>query len=164
MMDRPDSGTRVRLSVLDRLTDKDPENSHDFTSSRPADIRELKNALWRDLNALLNSRRREEEIPEAFPECNNSFLTFGIPDFTSYSLKSPSDQDRLRRSIELAIRRFEPRLASVVVRLEPRAELDPRLRFRVDALLKVSPRPEPIRFDTVLQADTGQFFVSGDSR
>jgi type VI secretion system protein ImpF len=116
------------------------------------------------LSALLNTKRREEEVPEQFTEVNRSLLTYGLPDFSSYGLKSEADQHRLRRAIEAAIRRFEPRLEKVTVTLEAPQETDPALRFRVDALLRVEPAPEPISFETVLQPESAHFVIMGDTR
>jgi type VI secretion system protein ImpF len=35
------------------------------------------------------------------------------------------------------------------------------LRFRIDALLRVDPAPEPVTFDAVLQLNTQQYLVKG---
>jgi len=156
-----ESQTRINLSVLDRLIDLDPGSSVEATPYRLHSLRDLKDTLWRDLNALLNTRRMEHPISPEFKECNKSLLLFGLPDFTLLSLRSPGDQRRLGQAIETAIRTFEPRLSAVSVSPEPRNELDPVMRFRVEALLQVEPAPEPISFDTVLKADTGKFLVTG---
>jgi type VI secretion system protein ImpF len=124
----------------------------------------LKASLVRDMSALLNTKRRETEVPEEFSELRQSLLMFGLPDFTSFSLRNPVEQNRLRREVESTIRRFEPRLIGVTVHLEPRGEFDPGLHFRVDAQLKMEPEPEPVRFDTVLQADTCHFVIAGEDR
>jgi type VI secretion system protein ImpF len=59
---------------------------------------------------------------------------------------------------------FEPRLSSVSVTAEPRNELDPTLKFRVEALLEIEPAPESITFDTVLEGDSGKFSVTGKNK
>lgn len=154
---------RVTPSLLDRITDHAPDNRHENPLSRQQALRALKASLWRDMSALLNSKRREDEVPDDFVECGRSLLAYGLPDFSSYSLKSPTDQSRLRRVIESTIRRFEPRLEKVSVTLETMTETDPALRFRVDAMLKVEPAPEPISFETLLQPESRQFVVVGGS-
>jgi len=155
---------RITLSVLDRLTDHAPGSPQDPPFSRLQAMRALKAALWRDLTFLLNTRRREEEVPEEFNEANQSLLTFGLPDFSRYSLKNPSDVSRLRRAIEGAIRRFEPRLEKVTVAFDQPEETAPALHFRVDALLRVDPAPEPVSFETLLQPDSGHIVVVGEDR
>jgi type VI secretion system protein ImpF len=159
-----DLDPRITPSLLDRLTDHEPGVRYEPVLSRNQGLRALKAALWRDMNALLNTKRREEEIPEQFTETTKSLLTFGIPDFTSYSLKSPADQNRLRRAIEAAIRRFEPRLEKINVTIQLPDETDPTMRFRVDAFLQIEPAPEPVSFETVLPPGTSHFLIVGEDR
>ena len=156
--------TRVNLSVLDRLIDLDPDSREEVAPSQTRTLRELKDALWRDLNALLNTRRKEHPMALEFEQCNTSLLVFGLPDFTPLSLRSTGDQKRLGLAIETAIQTFEPRLSGVSVTAETRNELDPVLRFRVEALLEIEPAPEAISFNTVLEGDTGRFLVTGQKK
>ena len=155
---------RVTPSLLDRLTDYQPSVSSENPLSRTQALRALKQSLWRDLSNLLNTKRREEEVPEGFAEANESLLTYGLPDFTAYTLKNPSDQHKLRRAIETTIRRFERRLEKVTVVFDPPEDTASALHFRVDAYLKVDPAPEPISFETLLEPDSYQFVVVGDER
>jgi type VI secretion system protein ImpF len=155
---------RITPSLLDRLTDNEPGLRDEPVLSRSQGLRSLKNSLWRDMNALLNTKRREEEVPEQFAETSRSLLTYGIPDFTAYSLKSPADQNRLRRAIEAAIRKFEPRLEKITVTIQLPDETDPTMRFRVDALLQIEPAPEPVSFETVLPPGTSHFVIVGEDR
>jgi type VI secretion system protein ImpF len=159
-----DLDPRITPSLLDRLTDHEPGIRDEPVMSRNQGLRALKAALWRDMNALLNTKRREEELPEQYVETTKSLLTFGIPDFTAYSLKSPGDQNRLRRAIEAAIRRFEPRLEKINVTIQLPDETDPSMRFRVDAFLQIEPAPEPVSFETVLPPGTSRFLIVGEDR
>ena len=86
-------------------------------------------------------------------------MTFGILDFSSYSLLNPRDRDRIRRSLEQAISLHESRLTRVRVTLEPQAELDRTLRFRVDALLNLGDDDAKVQFDAVLQLSTHTYAV-----
>lgn len=156
-----DYQTRPTVSVLDRLTGDDRDSSEGTAAGRTGGVHELQDAVRRDLVPLLNTRRKEHPLPVEYEECNRSLLAFGLPDFASLGLRNPDDQRRLGQAIETAIRTFEPRLSGVSVSPEPRNETDPVLRYRVDALLNVEPAPEPVSFDTVLQADTGRFLVTG---
>ena len=150
---------RVTPSLLDRLTDDAPASSSEAPRTRSQSLSDLKDSLKRDLTALLNTKRCEEEVPDEFAEASHSLLTYGLPDFSSYSLKSPTDQSRLRRAIEFAIRRFEPRLEKVTVTLEPFTDTDGAFHFRVDGFLRVHPAPEPVSFETRLLPDSGHFVV-----
>jgi type VI secretion system protein ImpF len=161
---RGEPDVRVKLSLLDRLCDDDTDSSSDRPMSRYQSIRQLKASLVRDMSALLNTKRRENEVPDEFVELNQSLLAYGLPDFTSYALRSPMEQNRLRREVESTIRRFEPRLLGVTVHLETRGEFDSGVRFRVDAQLKMEPEPEPVRFDTILEVDTSHFTIASENR
>lgn len=120
----------------------------------------MRNEVSRDLEALLNTRSEGARlIPDVFKECRASSLTFGIPDFSSYSLLSPHDRDRIRRSLEQAIALHESRLTRVRVTLEPQKELDRALRFRVDALMELGEDNEKVQFDAVLQLNTQTYIV-----
>jgi type VI secretion system protein ImpF len=143
------------LSILDRLTEKQtPSSSWD-------EMRQVRIALCDDLSALLNTRRAEEDFDGKFEEATNSVLTFGVADFTSYNLKNAVDQERVRRSIERAIRLFEPRLTRVTVILEEPDSLKPSLQFQIDALLRTESPAEPVLFDVTLHRDSRRIAVSG---
>ena len=63
-----------------------------------------------------------------------------------------------------AIRRFEPRLEKVTVRIELPDESNPSMRFRVDAPLQVEPAPEPVSFETILPPGSSHFVIVGEDR
>jgi type VI secretion system lysozyme-like protein len=113
---------------------------------------------------LLNTRREFlEGAPPEYKEVNNSLLMFGLPDFTSYSLLNPEHRKLIRRAVEEALNKFEPRLKSVQVTLESPSKFDAALHFRIDALLRLDPAPEPITFDAALQLGTSSYSVRGEA-
>ena len=124
-------------------------------------MRELKASICRDLGFLLNTRRAEEDFAPVYAEATNSLLTFGITDFTAYNLKSDTDQQQVRRSIERAIRQFEPRLTQVEVSVEKPDPLRPVLQFQIAALMRIEPAAEPVVFDATLQRESRRIAVSG---
>lgn len=142
--------------LMDRLVDVAlPEDA-----GRRVSITDIRNSVSRDLENLLNTRSEAARmLPETFKECRASSLTYGILDFSSYSLLSPQDRDRIRRSLEQAISLHECRLTRIRVTLEPQRELDRALRFRVDALMELGPDNEKVQFDAVLQLNTQTYVV-----
>ncbi|RZS33284.1 type VI secretion system baseplate subunit TssE [Corticibacter populi] len=121
---------------------------------------ELRTALARDLEQLLNTRSEAARlIPAAFPECRKSSLTYGIPDFSSFSLFSPQDRDRIRRTLEQAIMLHERRLTRVRVTLEPQRQYNRVLAFKVEGLLALGRAREKVQFDAVLQLHTQAYQV-----
>ena len=117
----------------------------------------------RDLEWLLNSRQVLARLPAEPGPLGRSLLTYGLPDLASPSLSNPADQDaappRHRRGDRAGSSRGSPRRGHA--RAGPRAE--PPVRFRIDAMLKVEPEPEPVTFDSLLKLDTKSFVVQGES-
>lgn len=158
-----DNQAGVVLSLLDRLIDLDPESKREARSNPWEEMRALKLSLCRDLTALLNTRRAEEDFAASYEESTNSLLSFGVADFTSYDLKSGADQERVRRSIERAVRQFEPRLARVTVSVEEPDPLKPVLQFQIAAMMRTEPASESVVFDVTLQRESRRMAVSGGS-
>jgi len=159
-----DSGMRVKLSVLDRLLDDAPEMERDRPLSATDALTVLRRAVRRDLEALLNARRRFFSIPKVYAELQASSLSFGLPDYTAGAMNEEGSRETLRKEIERCIRLFEPRLVQVTVALVPRKdELDTTLQLKIDALLHADPAPEPISFDTIVNAATAEIEVTGAS-
>jgi type VI secretion system protein ImpF len=161
-MPRNDTEVRITPSVLDRLIDYEPEQSREALASRSKSLAQLKQSVRRDLEWLLNTRQPADGVPAGLPEANASVATYGLPDFTNLSIESTTDQARLRRSVELAIRVFEPRLEGVSVTVVPVEGVERLLRFQIDARLKVEPAPEPVTFDTALKLERSAFVVRSD--
>ena len=91
-------------------------------------------------------------------------FSFGLPDYTAGAMSETSARESLRQEIERCIRAFEPRLVQVAITLvPPKNELDTTLHFHINALLHADPAPEPISFDTVVNAATADIEVSGGS-
>src|SRR5205085_8541970 len=112
-------------------------------------LRDLKQAVRRDLEDLLNTRRRNLVPPPVLPELAASLVAYGIPDFSGTGPTSSKDREAFCRAIEEVIRRNEPRLVRVGVELVSNPEpVDRTLRFRIDALMRADPAPEPVVFDS----------------
>jgi type VI secretion system protein ImpF len=155
-----DPTVAVALSTLDRLIDEDPGTSSEAIPSRSQSVRQLKEALRRDLEWLLNTRRIAVPPDESLKELNRSVYIYGLPDFTAYSLKSPKDQTKLVRFLHSTVKLFEPRLTNVrVVPLEESTGAARTLRFRIEGLLMMDPAPEHVSFDTVLELTRGEYEV-----
>ena len=159
-MARPGLDSAVTLSVFDRLVDYEPRNSREAALTRAQSVRQLKEAVRRDLEWLLNTRTIAEPPDSRLREVNRSVYVYGLPDFTAYSLASPEDQSRLIRHLQNAIKTFDPRLDKVkVVPLEVNGPNTRVLHFRIEALLLMDPAPEHISFDTTLQLTSGEYEV-----
>ncbi len=149
----------MRRSLIEKLSSA----GDDALGSMPEyrSINELRDAVTRDLEELLNTRSEAVRVlTDAFPECLNSSLTYGIPDFSSTGLLSMPDRDRIRRGLEKAIMLHEKRLHRVRIIVDPPREHERALRFRVDAMLDLGSDREKVQFDAVLQLNTQVCAVS----
>ena len=93
-MARRDASGPVTLSVLDRLIDKDPKNSSEIPLTRAQSLRELKLALKRDLEWLLNTRQTIDPAPESARETVRSVYQYGFADISSKSVLSSARPQR----------------------------------------------------------------------
>lgn len=158
-MARTDNQIRITPSILDRLLDFDPKVSTEPPKSRSTSLREMKSAVRRDLEWLLNTRCFLDPTVDGLDEARKSVAFYGLPDITGMSASSSAEQKRLSKALENAIRIFEPRFIDVKVILEPIEGLNRSLKFRIEARLDIDPAPEPVAFDSVLAAGTGNFSV-----
>jgi type VI secretion system protein ImpF len=160
-MARPAATSVLRPSLLDRLVQ--PQGTRAFPS---IGLRELKAAVARDLEWLLNTKTMLNDVSELaeLPESRASILAYGIPDFSNASWRSEGDARRICRDIESAVKAFEPRLLPATVRvviLPNTSSTDMRLQFRIEGTLHVEPISEPVSFDSNVQTDTGAIEIEG---
>jgi type VI secretion system protein ImpF len=155
MRDQPN----IQASVLDRLIDFEPEVTHEPVQSRLTSFAQIRNSVIRDIENLLNTRKSICPIPEENGHLSESLFTYGLRDFISHNPRSPSVRLQIRQEIERTISLFEPRLRNLVIRFDTSGENERNLRFRITALLVVTPLTEPITFDTYLDINRGEFII-----
>jgi type VI secretion system protein ImpF len=160
-MARRDATGPVTLSVLDRLIDRDPKTRSEIPFTRAQSLRELKLALKRDLEWLLNTRKTIDPAPDSARETVRSVYHYGFADISSKSVLSTRDHGDLVREMESAIAVFEPRLKRAKVRMEMAEGSYRTLKFVIEGLLCMDPAPEPVRFDTVLELGKGEYEIKG---
>jgi type VI secretion system protein ImpF len=101
---------RLQPSLLDRLTDDDPDNPDDTREARVMSKSRLRQAVLRDLAWLFNATRLEAETPlTAVPFARRSVVNYGLPALSGRPASSLDVVD-LERAIRQAILDFEPRI------------------------------------------------------
>jgi type VI secretion system protein ImpF len=149
---------------FDRLLGVPVRHATSATLSRMS-VEDLKDAVARDLEALLNTRAViSDELLKDYPECSDSIVSYGMCDFADLSLSSPTDRAHICACIEKAIACHEPRLRKVKAVLEVRDGTINRLNFSITALLVASTSEEAVNFDAVLQPSTLQYSISKAGR
>jgi type VI secretion system protein ImpF len=160
-MARTELERSVQPSLLDRLTDLAPDVPADPPVRAPVSARAFRDAVQRDVEWLLNTRRTIVAVPPTCPEVRRSVHEFGLPDTTGLPVSTREGRERLLEMLQDTLDRFEPRLGAPRVRI---VEVDgggglPSVRFTVEALLRMDPSPELVVFDTVLEIARGEFDV-----
>jgi type VI secretion system protein ImpF len=154
----------AQLSILDRLIDEAPDKLIDRPLSHAETLGALRRSVRRDLEALLNTRRRWRSWPDGYAELALSPVGYGIADFSSGAFNDPRRREWLRQEVEQAIRRFEPRLVRLrVMLMDPKDELEATLHLRIEGLLRAEPAPDPIAFDTLVDAATAEILVKASA-
>jgi len=152
-MARLDSQLALHASILDRIIDPDS----DGTASRPGcTVEQMIDSVRRDLEDLLNTHRTVADIRAEFPQVDNSIITYGLPDLSSYQSTKADVHHRAVERIEQAITRFEPRLRDVhATVIEEPDKMQFKLKLEIRATLHVDPAPE-VSFVTILKLSTGE--------
>ena len=158
-----DAGARVQLSALDRLLDDAPELERDQPLSPAEALGTLRRAVRRDLEALLNTKRRWRSLPRPLGELPSSIAGYGLLDYTAGSMADGAAREAFRAEVERAIRLFEPRLAQVAVHLaDPEDRPEGTLHLRIEGLLHAEPASEPVSFNTIVDASSAAIEVKGE--
>ena len=143
---------RAQLPLLDRLLDVEPGAADASTPTLAEALERLRSAVRRDLEALLNARRRRRPLPKLLTELPTSLVNYGIPDPVSGTYAIAELRAALANEVEATIRRFEPRLSNVSVELVEETDgFGHMLRMKVDAVLRADPVPEQVSFETLLE-------------
>jgi len=149
----------AQASILDRLLDHDPKVASEPVRDRLS-VRQIKDAVVRDLEYLLNTRRQILVPSPEYHEVHSSLYMYGLQDFTLKNPASPMIKQQLRQVIERTISRFEPRLKNVTVQIEAPSHNARDLRFRITAMLVIEPISEPVIFDTYFDVSRGEYKIN----
>lgn len=115
---------RLQPSLLDRLTDTDPESKSESRERRVLSVQRLRAGVLRDLGWLLNTGHYEAtESLEHYPYVRESVLNYGMPEISGATLGSV-DAKVLEKSVRDAIARFEPRLNSKSLKVTVNVDTD----------------------------------------
>jgi len=151
-MSRPDATQRLMPSILDRLIDP---ASGGTASLQGYSVEQMTEAVRRDLEELLNSRRTSAGIDPIYVETLRSVIGYGLPDFASVDTATAGARSAIGRLMENVIAIHEPRLRHVRASLIESARKEDRsVRFEIQARLAVDPSPE-VGFETVMELMTG---------
>ncbi|MCV9944994.1 type VI secretion system baseplate subunit TssE [Rhizobium sp. BT-175] len=147
-------------SILDRLIDEAPDRAVDPPMSFVDQVRDVREAIRRDLEALLNTRRCPATPPAALSELRDALVSYGVDGIVSANLMTDQAKLKLAQAIERRIALFETRLSDVrVTILKSRTMTERALRMRIQATFRLHEGMPPISFESTIDPSTQRFLV-----
>jgi type VI secretion system protein ImpF len=159
---------RLQPSLLDRLTDEEPDQKQESRNKRVLSPSRLRESVRRDLVWLFNASNIVTLEPEVakLPHVKTSVINYGLPDFTGHTASSV-DVRALERLLREAIWSFEPRLLKDTVRVrldvEPEEMTHNSMTFSIEGELWAQPLPLRLFFRTEIDLETGEVEISEQS-
>ena len=155
---------RLSPSLLDRLTDHEPDRATESRESRVLSPARLRECVRRDLAWLFNTTHMQSlQDLSAAPLVARSVLNFGIPELAG-RIASSLDTVELEQMIRQAVLSFEPRLDRNSVKVRPVVDEHQMnhnaLAFEVEADLWAQPLPLRLFLRTAVDLETGSVEVA----
>lgn len=162
------SNDLLQPSLLDRLTDNEPEKGVESRERRVMSVRRLREAVFRDLSWLLNAGNMEAVTDLSdYPYVRDSVLNYGMRDITGRT-EGSVQVNSLEREVAEIIRRFEPRIMPETVEVIGVRRKDAKpgntLGFEIRADLWSHPLPEHLFLETEVDLESGEVAVRPASR
>jgi type VI secretion system lysozyme-like protein len=153
----------VNLSLLDRLAVDNAKEGRHWPVTRLESERKLELSVQENLEWLLNTRRIARTLPEGFEHLRQSVFYYGLPDLTA-SLSSWRERQKLVEELEWTVRLFERRLKDArVIPLDEEEPKEPKLNFRIEGALMMTPLNKPVSYYTVMDLTDRYWHVGEQS-
>jgi type VI secretion system protein ImpF len=155
---------RLQPSLLDRLTDLEPDAQQESRERRVLSMRALRQSVQRDLAWLLNANGIDSvQDLSGYPHVATSVVNYGFPDIAGKTASS-IDVARLERLVRDTIQAFEPRILRDTVRVsaiqaEETTGRHNTVSFVIEGDLWAQPYPERLYFRTELDLEAGEIRV-----
>lgn len=155
---------RLQPSLLDRLTDDEPEKLSETREQRVLSLNKLRLCVLRDLAWLLNTSKLEAVQNFAnTPLAEHSVINYGIPDLAGKTLSGSNVMD-IEQQVKQAIWDFEPRILRDSVRVKVSVSEQQMnhnaMAFDITGDLWAQPLPLHLYLRTELDLETGHMAVT----
>ena len=159
---------RLQPSLLDRLTDDEPEKQTEARDRSVISARRLREIVLRDLSCLMNTGNLATvEDLDMWPDAACSTVNYGIPDLSGLETAS-LDPVALERSLRQAILDYEPRILAHSLRVKASVEREQMnqgaLLFHIEGELWAQPTPIPLSLKTEVDLELRRVVVTERSR
>lgn len=150
---------RLQPSLLDRLTDDEPDKREESREQRVLSMRKLRQSVLRDLAWLMNARSLDTYMDlQNYPHVANSVLNYGIGDLSGKTLIG-ANVGILERRLKQAILNFEPRIMPKSLKLVVQSSDEHMnlraLSFSIEGDLWAQPLPQHLYIQTEIDVQTG---------
>jgi type VI secretion system protein ImpF len=154
---------RLQPSLLDRLTDNDPDRKQESRDARVLSPNRLRECVRRDLAWLLNTTHlMSTQDLDDYPLVEHSVLNFGMPDLAGRTTSSV-DAATMEQAIRRVILDFEPRLVAKTLRvklfIDEKQMNHNAMSFDIEAELWAQPLPLRLFLRTSLDLENGSVDV-----
>jgi len=152
---------RLYPSLLDRLTDEEPDKRAEARDNRAFTLARLRESVLRDLNWLFNAIRMSEDLSD-YPLVQRSVVNYGLPGLSGRPASGLDFAD-VTRSLRQALLDFEPRLIPHTVRVSAISSKKDSphnvVSFRIEGQMWSLPVPLEIFLRTDMDLENGQTHV-----
>lgn len=156
---------RLQPSLLDRLTDDEPDKKLEGPDRRVLTKAQLRQAVLRDLAWLFNTTRLEsgEDLSDT-PNVQRSVINFGLPALAGETA-STLDPMGLEQAVREAIVTFEPRILPASLRVQAimsETQLDQHnvITVQIEGVLWAQPVPLELLLRTEVDLETGKVEIT----
>ena len=159
---------RLQPSLLDRLTDDEPEQVQESREKRVLSMSRLRDLVLRDLAWLFNAEHPlSPSEMERYPFAARSVINFGIPPLAGLTIRI-LDLNMLENLLRQSILDFEPRILATSLRV--RANLSAAqaahnaMTFEIEGELWGQPLPQQLYLKTEIDLESGKVKVEEETR
>lgn len=155
---------RLQPSLLDRLTDDEPDKLQETREQRVLSLSKLRVCVLRDLAWLLNTGKLDAvQNLDSYPFAAHSVINYGIPDLAGSTLSSANVTD-IEMQVKQAIWDFEPRIFRNSIRVKVSVSEQQMnhnaMSFDITGDLWAQPLPLHLYLRTELDLETGNMEIT----
>ena len=155
---------KLQPALLDRLIDDEPTQQKEAAERRVMNRSQLRQAVLRDLQWLLNAVQLSPKSLIGAEEVKNSVLNYGLPALSGETATQISHGE-IEEAVRLAILRFEPRIDAKslyvsVIRGGSILDTHNVLQLQIRGQLWAQPTPLELLLRTSLDLETGQISIT----
>jgi type VI secretion system protein ImpF len=155
---------RLQPSLLDRLTDDEPDKTVESRDKRVMPLKRLRECVLRDLGWLLNTHGlgAVQDLSD-YPLVSHSVVNYGVPALTGTTLSSMKAVE-MQAAVQQAILDFEPRLIDKSLGIRVAVDQEKMslnsLVFFIEADMWAQPLPERLYLRTEVDMEFGTIKIA----